>query len=189
MLLLGDNIQMISVLHSDSNAVLWGQGWHVCIWTLATPQPKRPSCPFLFSWFFEYAHSRALASEIQIPVVLNNVFRMWLFTNVPVSMPCFCFVSSLISSQLGDSPLYLPLALHRDVIHFRVEVSSSLWDYTETHGRSHCCSIDIQWEFSHPLLPNLLPCLLNFLLFFLLSLSFLSPPLSSSSLLLGVKEQ
>lgn len=129
------------------------------------------------------------SATIQIPVVLNNVFRMWLFTNVPVSMPCFCFVSSLISSQLGDSPLYLPLALHRDVIHFRVEVSSSLWDYTETHGRSHCCSIDIQWEFSHPLLPNLLPCLLNFLLFFLLSLSFLSPPLSSSSLLLGVKEQ
>lgn len=101
------------------------------------------------------------SATIQIPVVLNNVFRMWLFTNGPLRMPCFCFISSLISSQLGDSPLYLPLTLHRDVIHFRVEVSSFLWDYTKTHGRLYCCSINIQWVFSHPLLSHLLPCLHN----------------------------
>ena len=125
------------------------------------------------------------SATIQIPVVLNNVFRMWLFTNLLLRMPCFCFISFLISSQLGDSPLYLPLTLHRDIIHFRVEVSSFLWDY----GRSYCCSVDIRWVFSHPVLSLLLLCLHNFLLFFLLSFSFLSPPLSSSSLLLGVKEQ
>ena len=87
------------------------------------------------------------SATIQIPVVLNNVFRMWLFTNGPLRMPCFCFISSLISSQLGDSPLYLPLALHRDVIHFRVEVSSFLWDYKRLMG-DHTAALLTYSEYS-----------------------------------------
>lgn len=83
------------------------------------------------------------SATIQIPVVLNNVFRMWLFTNVPLRMPRFCFISSLISSQLGDSPLYLPLILHRDIIHFRVEASS----FSETMG-DHTAALLTYNEFS-----------------------------------------
>lgn len=99
---------------------------------------------------------------------------------MPLRRPCFCFISSLVSNRLGDSTLYWPLTLHRDMIHWRIEAPlSSETDYSKTHGSLCCCTIDTLLVFSLPLLSYLFLCLHHRHLFLLL----LSSPFFSLLLL------